>query len=157
MRRIARGLIARRELGFEVAGYLDEALASGSAADGVPVLGSLEDFPEISRSLAPDRVVADLPSGGHALPPSSFRKLAAAEIPIETPDALYELLFGRVSLDSLGDSALIFSSFAAPRNAMAIQSVYNNVVALLSIVALGPFMILTALVVKISSGGPVLE
>jgi exopolysaccharide biosynthesis polyprenyl glycosylphosphotransferase len=78
-------------------------------------------------------------------------------IVIEDAADTYETALRRVCSRKIQPSQLIFSSALSPRShALAIQNVYSLSIAVLGLVCLAPLMLLTALVVKLSSTGPVL-
>lgn len=91
------------------------------------------------------------------LPVYDLLDLRLSGIHVEEAAALYESCFGRVSTRDLRPSQLVFSSELGPSpNSVAVQQIYSFVVALLGGIAALPLMLLAALLVRLTSKGPVL-
>jgi lipopolysaccharide/colanic/teichoic acid biosynthesis glycosyltransferase len=78
-------------------------------------------------------------------------------IQVENMGDLYENLFGRVSVDSMTISQLIFSPTLRPRQWVVMtQEIYGRLLAIVGLAISWPFMILTAIAVRLDSDGPAL-
>lgn len=152
-RRIARRIHASPEMGFTVVGFLDDVLPPGTMLDGGEALGPLSALPEVRRSLAPHRIVADIRPEDLRL---NLLEGAGGPGSLERPEALYEFLFARVC--RLQPTDLLFESKLAPSGfRMVVQAVYSDLVALAGIIVFAPAILLIAALIRISSGGPVFE
>jgi lipopolysaccharide/colanic/teichoic acid biosynthesis glycosyltransferase len=126
--------------------------------EGGKVLASVAALPEIWRALKPDRVVADLATVEKQLPPELIARTLAAGVVVERPAALYERLFTRIPVSSFQPSALFFGGEEKPAPVrVALQSVYNNLAALVILLLFSPVMLLIAVLIKASSPGPAWE
>ena len=152
-RAIAERIQASPELGFAVVGFLDNRLPPGTPLEGGKVLGPLSALPEVRRSLAAHRVIADIP------PDELWLGLidgASAPGSLEKPDALYELLFARVC--RLQPADLLFGGELAPaRFRLALQTLYSNLLALAALVVFSPAIVSIAVLIRICHGGPSFE
>ena len=157
MREIAARIHSLPRGGMTVIGYLDDDVPAGTLLEGAPVLGPMERLDEICKELNPNRVFADF-DGDRKIRSGLIKRIVAAGFAIEKASVLYELLFRRVCTARLEPSTVLFAGEFVPMPArMAAQSVCNNLLALAGILLLGPVMLLVALLIKITSGGPVRE
>jgi exopolysaccharide biosynthesis polyprenyl glycosylphosphotransferase len=91
------------------------------------------------------------------LPVDRLLELRFSGIHIEEAAITYEAVFHRVSTRDLRPSQLIFSTELGPRpGAIQLQSVYSFLIGVIGVVVTLPIMLVVALLVKLSSPGPVL-
>jgi exopolysaccharide biosynthesis polyprenyl glycosylphosphotransferase len=84
-------------------------------------------------------------------------ELRFAGIHIEEAATMYESVFGRVSTADLRPSQLVFSAELGPRSSnVHLQSVYSMILGITGLVISLPIMALVAILVKLSSPGPIL-
>ncbi len=88
--------------GYSPVGFVDDAPAKqGIKIYGVPVLGTRQDIPRLSRQKGIDQVIIAMPTA----PGSAVRDIRAicekADIPAKTMPGLYELLSGAVSISQI--------------------------------------------------------
>jgi sugar transferase (PEP-CTERM system associated) len=156
---ISKRLQERIEMGFHVIGYLDDG-ASGTESPAmgiVPRLGTLDDLCDVVEARKPERIVVGMSERRTRLPVYDLLDLRLSGIHVEEASALYESCFGRVSTRDLRPSQLVFSSELGPsRTSVAFQEIYSFVVALVGGVLTLPIMLLAALLVRVTSKGPVL-
>ncbi len=122
-------------------------------------LGPFDQLPSIVNELKPDRVVvacSDRRDGG--LPIEQLLTLRRRAIPIEEGASLYEMLCRRICSSEFRPSQFIFDQTLVHRpGSLALQSVYINLLALCGIVLMLPVMLVLAMLVRISTGGPILS
>ncbi len=141
------------ELGLSVAGVLGEDGAEPPACDHALILGTVKDLPATEQQIKPDRIVVGL---------SDFpvRELLDARfhgIAVEEAASTYEAAFSRVCTRELRPSQLIFThEFGPRRSRVALQSIYSFVFALIAAVVTLPLMLIVAVLVRLTSAGPVL-
>jgi sugar transferase (PEP-CTERM system associated) len=145
----------RPELGLAAIGFLDDS-GQVPALAGVPCLGSIDEFDDVVERHRPDQIVVGVLERRGSLPVHQLLERRFSGMRIEDAATTYETVFGRVSTRELRPSQLIFSSSLVPHEWMAIlQSIYSPVLALFGAIVLSPVMLLTALLVKVTSPGPV--
>ncbi len=150
-------IIERPEMGLEAVGYLANEGGREPGPDPLRRLGEVSQLRDVAHEVKPDRIVVSMSERRGAMPVQDLLDLRFSGIPIEEAPALYEATFGRVPTQSLRPSQLIFSAELGPRaNRVAFQSLYNFAIALAGAILLLPVMALTAVVVRVSSAGPVL-
>ena len=156
---ISKRLQERIEMGFTVIGYLDDGAAGAEppAMGTVPRLGTLDDLREVVSAKKPERIVVGMPERRARLPMYDLLDLRLSGIHVEEAAALYESCFGRVSTRDLRPSQLVFSSELGPNgSSVAMQQIYSFLVALLGAILTFPLMLLAALLVRVTSKGPVM-
>jgi sugar transferase (PEP-CTERM system associated) len=157
---ISKRMQERIEMGYRVVGYLDD----GASGDGpppdmgaVPCLGKISDLRAVVAAQNPERIVVGMAERRARLPVYDLLDLRLSGIHVEEAAALYESCFGRVSTRDLRPSQLVFSSELGPSpNSVAIQQIYSFLVALIGGIVALPLMLLAALLVRLTSKGPVL-
>jgi exopolysaccharide biosynthesis polyprenyl glycosylphosphotransferase len=123
----------------------------------VPCLGKISDLRAVVAAQNPERIVVGMAERRARLPVYDLLDLRLSGIHVEEAAALYESCFGRVSTRDLRPSQLVFSSELGPSpNSVAIQQIYSFLVALIGGIVALPLMLLAALLVRLTSKGPVL-
>jgi len=154
LRGIAMRLAERPELGSVVIGYLSSAPVERFHT---PWLGDLDQLQEVVRSRRPDRIVVGVAESRGRLPMQQLLDLRFSGIAIEEAPTAFESLFGRVSIQDLRPSQLIFSGEMGPRRwTVLLQGVYSALLGVIGLLISLPIMAVVALVVKFSSPGPIL-
>jgi sugar transferase (PEP-CTERM system associated) len=154
LQQISARLAERPELGLALIGYLNAAPAEWSH---VPLLGDVDDLERVVRVDHPDRIVVGLSEGRGRLPVQQLLDVRFSGIRIEEAATMFERVFGRISVQNLRPSQLIFSAEMGPRPwSMALQNVYSMILGIVGTIATLPIMAVVALVVKFSSPGPIL-
>ena len=143
------------EAGFAAIGCLDDA-AGDSLIAGVPLLGELADVASIAERERPAMIVVGLSERRNRLPVQQLLDLRLRGIRVEEAAAAYESTFCRVSARELRPAQLIFSSELGPnRKRVVFQSIYSLAIALTALLASAPILLLVAILLKLSSRGPV--
>lgn len=144
------------EFGLMVLGYLDGTRCAALEQLETPYLGTVASLDETVRKLDPDRiVVGDFERD--TLPLDRLLELRFSGIHIEEAAVTYETLFGRVSTEDLRTAQLIFSTEMGPRrSSIQLQALYAIPISIVGLVLTSPIMAVVALLVKLTSPGPVL-
>ncbi|MGH9674844.1 MAG: sugar transferase [Bryobacteraceae bacterium] len=143
------------ELGMATLGFVDDALDSELSEDTCH-LGQLKDFRSIISSTKPDLIVVGMSERRSRLPINQLLDLRFAGIRIEDAATTYETTFGRVCLQEIRPSQLVFSTDLGARPGIVrLQTVYSTLIALAGTVITLPLLILIAALVKFTSRGPV--
>jgi len=155
VREIASYLSQHPEYRLALLGYLD----SSSEIPGMTKLGTFHQLDDVLAEQQPSRVVVGLdPLAPASLPVERLLELRLAGLEIEEASATYEMVFRRVSTRDLPLSHLIFSKEMSPRaSSVTFQSAYSLVLGLAALVLMLPVMTAVALMVKLTSGGPLLQ
>jgi sugar transferase (PEP-CTERM system associated) len=145
---------ARPEFGYKLIGYLCE---EQQADFPIPCLGTLADVRAVCEQHRPTRVVVGMAERRNRLPVQDLLEVRFGGVIVEDAADTYEVALHRVCSSKIQPSQLIFSSMLGPRrNAIAVQIFYSLVVSLIALVLTAPLLLLTALLVKLTSKGPIL-
>ncbi|HEX6740128.1 MAG TPA: exopolysaccharide biosynthesis polyprenyl glycosylphosphotransferase [Vicinamibacteria bacterium] len=141
-------------LAAEVLGLVDDALSAATPLP-YPVIGSLEDLPRLLEELRPDRVVVALASRRGRLPMDPLLQARVRGVIVEEGVDAFERLTGKLAIEALTPSALVFSrDFRKPRVVLALSRALSVTLALLGLVLLSPLFVLIALAILLDSRGP---
>ena len=151
---IARHIEERPQFGYKLLGYLYE---ERPVEFPVKCLGPITDLRKVYEEVKPTRIVVGMAERRNRLPVQDLLEIRFAGVIIEDAADTYEMAMRRVCGGKIQPSQLIFTSQLGPRpRALALQSVYSLLVALIGLVLFSPLMLATALAVRLSSKGPVL-
>ena len=155
-RSIAERLISHPEIGMVPIGFVGDP-AAGCPPLAAPVLGRLDEFRKIVSKERPDRIVVDLVERRQMMPVLDLLDVNFSGVEVEEVATTYEQVFQRVNIEYLRPSHLIFSRALGPRPGIVqLQTMYCWVIAMIVAVLTLPIMLLVALLVRLTSKGPVL-
>lgn len=121
-----------------------------------PVLGNLAELPALVQRYKVGMIVVCLDDRRAALPVNVLLELKVAGIEVMDGHRLFEKVTGRLSIDSLRPSALIFSAgFKRQAVAMRMKRIVDVTIALCSLVVTAPLLLIVAALIKLDSPGPV--
>jgi len=155
---IARETLSRPDAGFRVIGFVDNDPALvGKSLINPKVIGLTSELAALVKRENVDRLVVAMGDRRGQFPTQELLRLSlSGDVSIEESASFYERLTGRVLLDMIRPSWLIFSSRGRrPRGNEVTRIVVHRVVALVGALLSLPIAILTALIIKIDSRGPV--
>ena len=148
-------LAASRGANFAVVGFV--GMNDGAAAVQAAVnRDDIRSLPDHLLALGAGEVVLALEERRNALPLNDLLRIKTTGVAIHDFSSFLERETGRVDLDSLNPSWLIFSDgFSGGRRlSSAAKRMFDILVSTLLLVTFGPVILLTALVVKLESKGP---
>ena len=156
---IAKETLQRKDAGYRVIGFVDnDPNLVGKSLINPKVIGLTSDLIKLVRSENIDRLVVAISDRRGQFPTQELLKLSlSGDVTIEESASFYERLTGRVLLDLIRPSWLIFSSRGrrARINEM-IRSTMHRVIALVGAILSVPIAIVAAILIKLDSRGPVL-
>ncbi|MBX3277090.1 MAG: TIGR03013 family PEP-CTERM/XrtA system glycosyltransferase [Acidobacteria bacterium] len=155
---LAHEAIERRDLGFQVVGFVaEDAAMVGQSIVNPGVIGVVGDLTRLVESERIDRVVVALQDRrGHMPVDQLFELRLQGRVAIEEGTSLYERLTGKVGVELLRPSWIIFSGNTR-RGAlwMAARRVFHFIVALAGLLISLPLWPLIAIAIRLDSRGPV--
>lgn len=148
----------RQELGVEIVGFVDpDGTQVGKALVNPGVIGTIDDIPAIVRNHDVDRVVVSLADARGKLPMAKLLDMKLAGVQFDHLATVYEEYTGKIAVENLRPSWLIFSEgFRKTRALVAIKRAADIVAALAGLALASPLMLVSAALVKLTSAGPVL-
>jgi sugar transferase (PEP-CTERM system associated) len=148
-------LAAARGAGFAVVGFV--GMNDGASAVAASVnRDDIKSLPDHLLALNAGEVVLALEERRNALPLNDLLRIKTTGVSIHDFSSFLERETGRVDLDSLNPSWLIFSDgFSAGRRLSSVaKRLFDIVVSTLLLATFGPVILVTALLVKLESKGP---
>ena len=155
---LARELYDRRhDLGVEIVGFVDPDPAKiGAPILNPGVVGTIEDIPSIVRARGVDRVVVSLADARGKLPMDKLLEMKLDGVTFDHLASVYEDYTGKIAVENLRPSWLIFSDgFRKSRLVSAAKRCLDVAVSLIGIVLAAPIAAVVAILVKMTSPGPV--
>jgi sugar transferase (PEP-CTERM system associated) len=155
---VARQVLNRPDAGYRIAGFIGtESELLGKSLINPRVIGLTEDLDSIVKNEGIYRIVVAMGERRGQLPTDRLLQLSlAGEVSIEEGATFYERLTGRVSLDMLRPSWLIFTGRGRQAKLSAVtRNAVHRFVALIGALLSLPIVLLTAILIKIDSRGPV--
>ncbi|MGE0682813.1 MAG: exopolysaccharide biosynthesis polyprenyl glycosylphosphotransferase [Candidatus Binatia bacterium] len=156
--KIAEEMASTSPVADEIIGFVSEGDAPYRqfAMSKRPVLGSLEQLGHIITDVRPDRVIVALTERRGRLPVRVLLDARMKGIVVEDGIEVHERLSGKLAIESLSPSFLIFSKdFKKSRIQTALRGAVSSIVALVGLVLFSPLMAILASVIKMDSLGPV--
>jgi sugar transferase (PEP-CTERM system associated) len=141
--------------GVQVIGFVDQSQVE---PPGAKYLGPIDSLREVVAATHPARIVVGMLERRNQLPVADLLELRFSGNIVEEAATAYERICGRVPIRELRPSQLIYSSddTVRLRRALAFQNATNSAIAIVGLIVSAPFLILTALAVRLTSPGPVL-
>lgn len=148
----------RQELGVELVGFVDPDEAQvGSSLINPGVIGIIDDIPRIVKEHDVDRVVVSLADARGKLPMAKLLDMKLAGVQFDHLATVYEEYTGKIAVENLRPSWLIFSEgFRKTRALMAMKRTADVLAAAAGFVLASPLLLLSAVAIKLTSPGPVL-
>jgi sugar transferase (PEP-CTERM system associated) len=152
---VARQIRSQHDFAYRVVGFIDDA--GPLDRSGVsPVLGGHPDLARVIAEHGITRVVIGLADRRGHLPIQELLHAKLAGVCVEDAATTYERLAGKILVDDLKPSWLIFSDgFQVSRLTRFAKRAFDLVFALAGFLLALPVMALTALAVKLESSGPI--
>ena len=157
-RKLARQVLAQHDFPYRIVGFIDDDPAMvGRSVVNPKVVGTPGDIARLVREEQIDRIIVGLADRRGRLPIEELLDAKLAGVRIEEPETTYERLTGKLLLDDLRPSWLIFSDgFRARRLTRVAKRAIDIVLSLTALALAWPLMLLTALAVRLDSEGLVL-
>src|SRR5947209_8419351 len=155
----AREVLERRDAGYRIVGFVDNRPELvGKSLVNPRVIGLTTELGDIVRREGINRVVVAMAERRGQFPVQQLLDLSlSGDVAIEECASFYERLTGRVSLDMMRPSWLIFSGRGRQgRLSGAVRTAVHRGVALAGALLSLPVALLTAILIKLDSPGPVL-
>ncbi|HVG38959.1 MAG TPA: TIGR03013 family XrtA/PEP-CTERM system glycosyltransferase, partial [Pyrinomonadaceae bacterium] len=155
---VARQVLQRPDVGYRIAGFADNRPELvGKSLINPQVLGTMADLQTLITKHKIDRVITAMNERRGQFPVKQLLDLSlSGNVAIEECTSFYERLTGRVNLDLLRPSWLIFSSRGRQARISAfLRVLMHRGVAVIGAILSLPIALLTALLIRLESRGPI--
>jgi len=156
-RSLATEILGHREYGLQVCGFVDDNPALvGVSIVNPKVLGLSKELRRIVVDNGVDAVVVELQDRRGRLPVDELLDLKMRGVRVEEATSLYERLTGKISIENLKPSWMLFGEgFEVSRLVLIGKQIVSFSVSLLLLMLFLPLFPLIALLIKVDSRGPV--
>jgi sugar transferase (PEP-CTERM system associated) len=159
-RKIREEIQARKDCGYAVVLDLPECIETASAAQPADVQlvcrNKFEGLCELGRGLHVKKIIVNFCEKRRALPTRELLRCRVEGIDVMEGNSFYEMLTGKLQVESINPSWLIFSKgFHKSRVRRLVKRSVDLVLAAILLMALAPLFLLTAVAIKLNSPGPV--
>ena len=150
-----RELGDKPESGFAIVGFLGMNEGKPVVEEAIP-RGAIHNLSRFVENLGVSEVVLALEERRNSLPLKDLLRIKTAGVHVNEFSSFMERETGRVDLDTLNPSWLIFSDgFSSGRMlSSALKRVFDVLASALLLVLTGPVIVLFAVIVKLDSKGP---
>jgi sugar transferase (PEP-CTERM system associated) len=155
---IAREVLSRPDAGYRIAGFVGtDSEMLGKSLINPRVIGLTEQLGDIVKREHIDRIVVAMGERRGQFPTDKLLQLSlAGHVSIEEGAAFYERITGRVSLAMVRPSWLIFTGPGRKaRFASLSRTIVHRFAALVGAILSLPIVIVTAILIKLDSRGPI--
>lgn len=156
---VARAMLDRPDAGYRIAGFVgSDPELLGKSLINPCVIGLTSELDAVVKRENIDRIVVAMGERRGQLPTNELLQLSlAGTVNIEEGASFYERVTGRVSLSMIRPSWLIFSSRGRQARISGIaRTIVHRLVAIIGGLVSLPIAVITALLIKLDSPGPVL-
>jgi sugar transferase (PEP-CTERM system associated) len=156
-RKVARQILDQHDFPYSVVGFIDDDAARiGERIVNPAIIGTPADIPGLIARHQVDRIVVGLPDRRGKLPIAELLAAKLAGVCVEDATTTYERVTGKILIDDLRPSWLIFSDgFHVSRATRWMKRTIDLALSVILAVLSFPFMILTAVAIWLESGAPV--
>ncbi len=156
-RAVSTEVQAQPALGFRVVGHIADEPAHSAARPGLPpVLGREGTLLEVVRRERVQRVVVALSEARGRLPVDDLLALRMAGVKVEEGTSFYERVSGKILLENLKPSFLIFSDgFRKSLLTRVVKRVTGIAISVAGLVVSAPVTLIVAGLIRLDSPGPV--
>ena len=157
-RKVVRQILAQKEFAYRVIGFIDDDPSRiGERIVNPGIVGTPADMAALIARHQIDRIIVGLADRRGKLPVEELLRAKMAGIRVEDATTTYERVTGKILIDDLRPSWLIFSDgFRVSRLVRWIKRSIDLVFSLVLAILAFPLMVLTAAAVALESGRPVL-
>jgi sugar transferase (PEP-CTERM system associated) len=157
-RKVARQILDQHDFAYRIIGFIDDDPArDGERIVNPAVVGTPADIDRLVAQHHVDRIVVGLSDRRGKLPIEGLLRAKMAGVRVEDATTTYERVTGKILIDDLRPSWLIFSEgFRVSRVTRLMKRTIDLTLSLVMAIVALPLMILTALMVWLDDGTPVL-
>jgi sugar transferase (PEP-CTERM system associated) len=156
-RSVGEEIMKRADMGFRIAGFVDENPANvGKPVLNPKVIGSYNDVDHIINKEKIQTVIVAIPDRRGKLPFQDLLQCKLRGVRILDGVSFYERMTGKISVEELKPSWLIFSDgFNRPKTILIAKRFLDLTMAFLGILLLLPLFPMIVLLIKLNSPGPI--
>jgi sugar transferase (PEP-CTERM system associated) len=157
-RKVARQILDQHDFAYRIVGFIDDDPARvGERLVNPSIVGTPADMPMLIARHHIDRIVVGLSDRRGKLPVEELLRAKMAGVRVEDVTTTYERVTGKILIDDLRPSWLIFSDgFRVSRVTRLMKRSIDLTLSLTMAVLALPLMVVTALAIWVEDGQPLL-
>jgi sugar transferase (PEP-CTERM system associated) len=157
-RKVARQILDQHDFAYRIIGFVDDDVTRvGERIVNPGIVGTPEDIERLIAQHQVDRIVVGLSDRRGKLPVQELLRAKMAGVRVEDATTTYERITGKILIDDLRPSWLIFSDgFRVSRVTRLMKRTIDLTLSLVMLIVALPAMLVTALAILIEDGRPVL-
>jgi sugar transferase (PEP-CTERM system associated) len=154
---IAKEIVERMDTGFKLIGFIaDDPERVGEKLVNPSIIGDPSQILDIATKENVDRIVVALEERRGKFPDAQLLECKMRGMAVEEGIRFYEHLTGRLQVESLHPSSLIYSEgFRKSKLTMWTKRASEFALSLIGLILLSPVILVLSLLIKIDSRGPV--
>lgn len=155
---VAKRILNKEKVGYNIVGFVseDDSLKIGTSLVNPSVIGRYDDICRIVEKEGINKIIVALSERRGRLPMDTLLKCKLKGVKIEDDTTFYEGINGKLHLESLKPSWLIFSEgFKKSRVSIAGKRFLDITASSISLIIMAPVMVLVAFLIKLDSKGTV--
>jgi len=155
-RMLAQQIATQQDFAYRLVGFVDEG-EERTFVRQHDILGNANDIDRLIDDRRVDRIVCGLSDRRGRLPIEALLRAKLSGVRVEDATTTYERLTGKILIDDLKPSWLIFSDgFRASRWTRSIKRMLDLSLSMIVFIVAAPLMVLTAIAIALDSSGGVL-
>ena len=154
--KVVQEIEMRPNAGYAIVGVVDDGAGSEGTFAGYPFYGPVARLAKIIDDVRPGRIIVTMAERRGRLPVDELLQGRVGGILVEDGVDTYERLTGKLAVEALTPSNLIFSKdFRKSQVDLAVARAVSLVTAVIGFLAFAPLFGLIALAIKLDSRGPI--
>lgn len=154
---IGKKIIERGGSGYNVVGYIDENRDKvGQRLFNPSIIGSFDDIIPVVQNKKIDKIIIAMAEMRGKFPVDPLLRLRLDGIEVEEGISFYEKISGKIHVSHLKPGWLIFSEGFQRRRIAIGKRLIDLILSAVGLVLAAPVMLITAILIKLDSPGPVL-
>lgn len=156
---ITKNIMEKTDSGYEIGAVIMEAqrMLENSQSQGMIRKEAYENICQLAKQKGIKKIVVALKEKRGALPMQELLECRVNGIDIIEGDSFYEMLTGKLIVEQINPSWLIFSQgFQKTWSQKIFKRMIDLILSTLMLTGLSPLIFLTAIIIKLDSKGPVL-
>jgi len=145
------------ELAIKVVGFVTDTSRTGDITGvDAKIIGNYDDFPTLVSEHNVNHIIVGLSDNRKKLPIEALLDLKTTGMLIEDATAFYERVTGKIPVENLRPSWLVFNSgFNISEDIFLQKRILSIILSILLVVFTLPILLLTMIAIKLDSKGPV--
>ena len=156
-REAVREILRHPELGIKVVGFVDDdPELVGVSIVNPKVVGVYENLPQLVAKHRVDRIVVGLQDRRGKLPIKELLDFKTRGIAIEEATTFYERVAGKIPIENLKPSWMVFNSgFGVSKRMLLEKRILSLTVSSIALLLFSPIILLLMILIRLDSKGPI--